>query len=74
MATCKSCGEEIVWLTLESRTTAKPNPINVATSYHGNIEVDIPKGTYRLVEPGPGKHLSHFVTCPERLQWKAKKV
>jgi hypothetical protein len=72
MATCKSCGEEIVYLTNAAKPDAKPNPIEIKLSDFGNIDADLDKGTYRIVLPGPGLRLSHFVNCPAREQYKRR--
>ena len=72
MANCKSCGKHIVYLRLEGKPDARGNPIEVELSDHGNIDADFDRGTYRIVAPGPGLRVSHFVTCPARQQWKQK--
>lgn len=62
---CRSCGAPIYWAITEAD---KRMPVDVDKVDNGNVElaIDARTGTIkaRVVEPGPGRRLSHFVTCP----------
>ena len=54
---CRSCGDSIVWL---RTATGQFMPVNVDSAEPGDV-------TYI-----PGKHVSHFATCPHSNQWRKK--
>ena len=58
MATCRSCGAEIVWLQTNS---GKRIPVDAETCPDGEAE--------RLYQPEHG-HVSHFATCPQAGKWR----
>jgi len=67
---CRSCHAKIYWL--KNEKTGKPAPIDKdpAPDGSGNIEIEEGKGIYRVVGKGPGRHTSHFVTCPASGAWR----
>ena len=65
---CRSCHAKIFWL--KNEKTGKLAPIDAAPSQDGNIEIEAGKGIYRVVGKAPGRHTSHFVTCPAAGVWK----
>lgn len=74
MARCRSCSAEIMW----GRTTpgGKRIPVDVDEVDDGNIVIDgIDRGTtlFKVVSPGEGRYVSHFVTCPNADEWRAKR-
>jgi hypothetical protein len=56
MATCRSCGAEIVWLTTSG---GKRLPVNAETASPGDTEF----------EPRSG-HIAHVADCPQADLWK----
>lgn len=72
---CKSCGAAIVWAL--SSTTGKRMPVDAEPTKQGNVILsgDSPDLSARVqggpLDDGSG-HLSHFVTCPQRDQWRRK--
>jgi hypothetical protein len=69
---CRSCGAPVLWL--EHESTGKRAPIDADPSPEGNIEVDAPRGTYRVlsgfvwdeaVAGGEQLRTCHFHTCPQ---------
>lgn len=69
---CRACNADVWFLTNSKASTGKLNPVNVAESENANIVVDLEAGQYTIVKPGDGKHISHFVTCPAREQFRRK--
>jgi hypothetical protein len=70
---CRSCSQPIFWLT--SATTGKSAPIDVATYADGNVQIDLERGLWTVVQPhqrtlGCPLHKNHFATCPSALRWK----
>ncbi len=70
---CRFCGAPVFWL--ENETTGERAPIDADPSPDGNIEVDLPRGTYRVlsgfdrdeaVAGGERLRTNHFQTCPDR--------
>jgi hypothetical protein len=70
---CPSCGAAVFWL--EHERTGERAPIDADSSPEGNIEVDLPSGTYRVlsgfdrdeaVAGGEQLRSNHFQTCPDR--------
>lgn len=60
---CRSCGESVVFL--NNRQTGKAFPVNahtIAFDYDTDDGFDATKG-----------HVSHFVTCPQRDEWRKDK-
>lgn len=73
IAFCSACGAQIYWLKQADKPNAKANPITVKTELKGNITVDLAAGTYKIVAPGEGQHVSHFADCPKAQRFKAAK-
>lgn len=57
MSTCRSCGEEIMWIETKA---GKNMPVNMVPK---NLERRAPK--YTEVVFDPKVHESHFSTCPK---------
>jgi hypothetical protein len=55
------CNKEIYWLVNEK--TEKKAPIDAMPDPNGNLVVNLPAGTYRVVGPGEGQYVNHFATC-----------
>lgn len=73
---CKSCGAPIFWVTM--RGTERPAPLDVEPSDKGNVVVDDARGRvlsrFELEEvPLDPRYMSHFVTCPQRKQWRTRR-
>jgi hypothetical protein len=66
MATCRSCGAQIVWAVTEA---GKRMPVDPEPSPDGNVELigspEHPRAVVHGTRPlfGPPLHLAHFVTC-----------
>lgn len=73
---CRSCGAPIVWRV--NRATGKRMPIDYAPNPDGNIFVQDLETYVMAGKPGPygtpaeWRHTSHFVTCPQRREWRKK--
>lgn len=67
LATCRSCGAQIIWAETES---GKMNPLDARTSPAGLFAIDdttSPPRVARIGEsasPQPEGFTSHFATCP----------
>ena len=79
MATCRSCGAEIVWL--KHHETGKANPIDREPHANGNIVPNFSQGIYRMATGnelemarlyGKKVYISHFVTCPNAAEHRGK--
>ena len=79
-ATCRGCGEELLWALTPA---GKKAPVEVKRSEEGNVLVLKPAGldTYlavtlsaemltRAQERGVPLHLNHFAHCPSREDFK----
>ena len=71
---CRSCGAEIIWLTMAS---GRRMPINPEPSPAGNVVADlvVAVGAVLSTTPGAAKpagplYLSHFATCPQGKTWR----
>lgn len=78
MATCRSCGAEIVWA---ETVRGKRQPIDPLPVEKGKIVLREREGKAPLaivvdVDPLPGmsepKHLAHHATCPDAEQWRRR--
>ncbi len=73
MASCRSCGASIEWATWAN--SGKPVPLDVAPVPNGNIALvggkvhTFTAGDERL---GRERRVSHFVTCPDRDEWRKR--
>lgn len=63
MSTCSSCGAEIEWVKTER---GKAQPLNIAPSLVGNVEVRDGISYYIRDDERAGRMLrvAHFATCP----------
>jgi hypothetical protein len=52
---CRSCGAEIVFLRTAS---GNKTPVNAETVEPGDVDYE------------PGRHVSHFSTCPQASAWR----
>jgi hypothetical protein len=68
---CRSCGAAVFWLKHES--TGELVSIDADPSPDGTIEVDVPRGTYRVLSGfvrdealagGEQLRTNHFQSCP----------
>lgn len=83
MPKCNSCGTAIHWLKQQTdKREAKPNPIDVAPHWNGNLVLNVSQGLYRFATnveietaKAEGKHLyiSHFSTCPNAKTHRRRK-
>ena len=70
---CGSCGEPLYWLKHER--TGKSAPIEQKCTDHGNVEINLMRGTYRIVPKEERAaylgwmHLNHFAECPQAPIW-----
>lgn len=78
-SSCRYCGTAIYWLTCIKVDGSRGSvaPIDVERAFNGNITIDLPAATYRVVPHAeavahreasdagtpPTLHLNHFVTC-----------
>ena len=84
---CRSCGAPIRWAVLNGRphpVDAEQVPggnivledeeglLAHGTVTDGRSELGVPRA--RIVRPDPQviRYVSHFATCPDRLQWQAR--
>jgi len=69
---CKSCGEPIVWA-ITTQGKAAPLIVGHARNETKTIKLRTPAGATVEVNiiSVPEKH-SHFVSCPQRNQWRKK--
>jgi hypothetical protein len=69
-ARCRSCGAGILWAI--STASGKPIPIDPQPVDNGNVRLgrnargEITASVLGRHEAGPGMHVSHFATCPNR--------
>ena len=75
-AICRSCGAKLLWV--EMASTGKRMPLDLAPSPRGNIAVSdmrpgkTPVGHVLKSTSSTDLYLSHFVTCPQRGEWRSK--
>lgn len=73
---CRSCRAAIIWL--KHATSGKAAPIDAAPAPGGNILINAPAGTYRIIGAKDRAtfagqlHLNHFSTCPDAKRWGTK--
>ena len=69
---CRSCGAPV--FRLKHERTQKFGIIDMEPVDNGNIVIDLDEQEYAVVKPEHGKmrYRSHFVTCPDREEWKKK--
>lgn len=88
MGVCRSCGEPIVWVETEARTS-KPARMMPLDAGPDGMALNIDDGTgnlvftgdtsvkgnpiVRMLPKGKGNRRSHFVTCPNRDQHRKGK-
>ena len=67
---CRSCRAWVVWCTTAK---GKKMPVDAEPAADGNLVMK-EDGTVEVVPVGsqPKLHLSHFVTCPDRREWRKK--
>jgi hypothetical protein len=65
--TCKSCGAEVVWITMKG--SGRPNPLNPVPQRRIVIES---RGDEDPVGVVVATYESHFATCPQAKQWRKK--
>lgn len=75
MATCKSCGADIIWVRFG---TGKTMPVDFAPSADGNISIATKDGLALVISerhrtPDMKLHKSHFATCPNAKQHRRPK-
>lgn len=72
-ATCRSCGEPVLWARTEA---GKRMPVDRDAVLNGNLDLRVPNGqlTAYVVKPDPAAKgfVSHFVTCAQRREWRKK--
>ena len=74
MATCRSCGADIIW----ARTVpgGKLMPVNVEPSERGNLvltgdsTIGFDVSVMDRKDDGHEYYLSHYATCPQAGQWR----
>lgn len=79
MQKCRSCDAEIIWVKLEP--TKNSSPINARPSTQGNIQLTklgiakvlAPKDAAGKKLDGEQLYLSHFATCPQAAEHRAKR-
>lgn len=54
---CRSCGAAIVWV---RTTSGKAMPVNAGSATVGDLTFE------------PGRHVSHFSTCPDASKFRRK--
>lgn len=67
---CRSCGAEILWVLTANQ---KRMPVDALPVENGNLVLDPANGDVphvRVVKAGEGTHVSHYVTCPQREEWR----
>lgn len=73
MATCRSCGADIEWVT--SATTGRPMPVDVGPASKGNLAV-VSGRAHAYSKTDEGLHrerrVSHFATCPDAGDWRSR--
>jgi hypothetical protein len=68
---CRSCGAEIWWL--KNFMTGNMAPVDVSLRKDGNVEVDLERGTFRVMgtyEIGEGGYVVHFASCKDADAWR----
>jgi len=71
MASCRSCSASIEWATWAN--SGKAVPLDVGAVSNGNLAVVAGKvHTYTAEDErlGRDRRVSHFVTCPDRAEWR----
>lgn len=63
--TCRSCGADVIWA---QTSKGRHIPLDAVPASDGNILLT--DGIARVVDPGQGHFVSHFVTCPQAHQWR----
>ena len=77
-ATCRSCGEPVIWTVTEE---GKRMPVDRDPPANGNLFLESARDgdgrveyRSRVVkpeeEPERPRYLSHFATCPQRTAWR----
>lgn len=71
MASCRSCGASIEWAKWEA--SGKAVPLDVGSVANGNLALVGDKVHTFTAEDdrlGRDRRVSHFVTCPQRDEWR----
>ena len=74
MATCRSCGADIIWA---KTVTDKRMPVNDEPSGNGNLHLlgGLGYSVQICSEPvcDEPHYLSHYATCPQADSWRARR-
>lgn len=73
MATCKSCGASILWVT--TKVSGRRMPLNAEPDPQGQMVLRAGEASYLpLDQPWAGaRYTSHHATCPQADSWRKKK-
>lgn len=81
MASCRSCGAEIVWAKVQRRWNGPESnmPLDAEPVADGEWLLDPEKGTASYVGKEPsliaeGRHRAHWATCPNADRHRKKKA